>query len=148
MAVKKQTTYVLGFAFNEDKSKVILIRKNRPEWMSGKLNGIGGHIEEGECKLDAMQREFLEETGIHTPRTDWNLKIKMRSSIELIYVFSTILPENEFNSVKSITDEQVCIVHFTEENCLPPDVLPNLLWLIPLCLDETIVPVTIVTFNN
>ena len=38
---------VVGFAFTEDRRSVILIRKNRPEWQAGRLNGVGGHIEPG-----------------------------------------------------------------------------------------------------
>jgi hypothetical protein len=36
--------YVVGFAFDTD-GRVALIRKNRPEWQAGRLNGIGGHVE-------------------------------------------------------------------------------------------------------
>lgn len=60
---KVQVQYVLGFMFNEAESKVILIFKNRPAWQAGKLNGIGGKIEEGETPIQAMNREFAEETG-------------------------------------------------------------------------------------
>jgi hypothetical protein len=54
--------YVLGFVFSEDSSRVLLVWKNRPAWQAGKLNGIGGKIEAGETPLQAMQREFREET--------------------------------------------------------------------------------------
>lgn len=59
---KVQRRYVLGFLFSEDGSRVLLIWKNRPAWQAGKLNGIGGKIEDGEQPLDAMKREFVEET--------------------------------------------------------------------------------------
>ena len=36
------TKYVVGFMFSPDKQFVALIRKNRPEWQAGKLNGIAG----------------------------------------------------------------------------------------------------------
>lgn len=60
---KVEVEYVLGFMFNEDESKVLLVHKNRPTWQAGKLNGIGGKIEAGETPLQAMEREFMEETG-------------------------------------------------------------------------------------
>lgn len=56
--------YVLGFAFTPDFEKVALIRKNKPDWQAGLLNGIGGKVEVGECPAVAMDREFLEETGV------------------------------------------------------------------------------------
>jgi 8-oxo-dGTP pyrophosphatase MutT (NUDIX family) len=56
--------YVLGFAFTVDGS-VALIRKAKPEWQAGKLNGIGGKIEEFDpSPVHAMTREFMEETGV------------------------------------------------------------------------------------
>lgn len=55
------TRYVVGFLFADD--EVLLIKKNHPSWQFGKLNGLGGHIEENESPLDAMIREFEEESG-------------------------------------------------------------------------------------
>jgi 8-oxo-dGTP pyrophosphatase MutT (NUDIX family) len=54
--------YVVGFLFSEDESRVLLVWKNRPAWQDGKLNGVGGKIEAGETPLQAMEREFKEET--------------------------------------------------------------------------------------
>ena len=56
-------TYVAGFLFSPDRSRVLLIRKNRPAWQAGKLNGLGGKIEPGETPPQAMRREFREEQG-------------------------------------------------------------------------------------
>lgn len=56
--------YCLGFVFNVEKTHVLLIRKNRPEWQAGNLNGIGGKVEPGETYLEAMVRETEEETGL------------------------------------------------------------------------------------
>lgn len=56
--------YVLGFLFSEDKERVLLIEKNRPEWQKGLLNGIGGKIEIDEKPFEAMNRECEEECGL------------------------------------------------------------------------------------
>lgn len=56
--------YVVAFVFNETLNRVWLIRKNKPEWQKGCLNGIGGKIEEGETAEEAMHRELLEESGV------------------------------------------------------------------------------------
>ena len=59
---------VVGFMFSVLKSSVVLIKKERPKWQEGKLNGVGGKVEKGESPFDAMKREFLEETGLEHPR--------------------------------------------------------------------------------
>ena len=41
------TRYVAGFLVSDDRYYVALIRKKRPAWQEGRLNGIGGHIEGG-----------------------------------------------------------------------------------------------------
>ena len=61
--------YVCGFLFSPDRTRVLLIRKNRPAWQAGKLNGLGGKIEPGETPLEAMRREFREEAGAEV--ADW-----------------------------------------------------------------------------
>lgn len=60
---KVQQRYVLGVLLDRDEKHVLVIWKNRPAWQAGKLNCIGGKIEENELPIVAMQREFLEETN-------------------------------------------------------------------------------------
>ncbi|WP_304543152.1 NUDIX domain-containing protein [Sulfurimonas microaerophilic] len=57
-------SYVVGFAFSEDKEHVLLIEKLRPAWQKNSLNGIGGKIEGAEEPKEAMDRECMEETGL------------------------------------------------------------------------------------
>jgi 8-oxo-dGTP diphosphatase len=78
--------YVCGFMFDQSRMRVLLIRKQKPDWQRGLLNGIGGKIEyavpagyEGqgiqtlEIPAYAMAREFEEEAGIKTKPEDWTL---------------------------------------------------------------------------
>jgi 8-oxo-dGTP diphosphatase len=58
-------SYVVGFVFSKDKNHILLIKKLRPKWQNGFLNGIGGKIEESESPIEAMDRECEEETGLH-----------------------------------------------------------------------------------
>lgn len=64
---------VLGFALDLQNQQVLLIRKKRPDWQAGKLNGIGGHMDgsDGGSTRAAMRREFAEETGVQTLLEDW-----------------------------------------------------------------------------
>ena len=55
--------YVVGFL--QDRSGYVgLLRKDRPEWQAGMLNGIGGHVEPGETWMGAMEREAREEASL------------------------------------------------------------------------------------
>ncbi len=54
--------YVVGFVIHAD-GPMLLLKKARPAWQKGRLNGVGGHIEPGETPLTAMEREFAEEIG-------------------------------------------------------------------------------------
>jgi len=59
----KTKFYVIGIAM-DDKKNILLINKNRPDWQKGLWNGIGGKIEEGETRLEAMKREAYEEANL------------------------------------------------------------------------------------
>lgn len=68
--------YVVGFAFDTPLRNVVLIRKTHPEWQAGLYNGVGGKVESNDLEYDegtshAMAREFWEETGLHTSRSQW-----------------------------------------------------------------------------
>ena len=119
-------TYVVGFAFGV--GEVALIRKARPDWQKGRLNGIGGHIEEGESSHEAMVREFEEETGVKI--VIWDLFAKLQGkdwSCDFFRVFGV-----DLTTLKTTTDEEVLVYPV---NDLPAETLPNLRWLIPLARD-------------
>lgn len=130
------TEYALGFAFDlpEDvaygdmSTQVGLIRKARPEWQAGYLNGIGGHVEEGETPHQAMVREFKEETGLLVPR--WSGVSVLSNDHFTMSVFKAF--DVPLSDMKTLTDEEVGIYRAYD---LQSDVLFNLRWLIPLALD-------------
>ena len=49
--------FTLGFVFNADLAKVLLVHKQRPDWQSGRINGIGGKIVGDESALNCIVRE-------------------------------------------------------------------------------------------
>ncbi len=124
------TKYSCGFAFDVHQN-VALIRKKRPAWQAGKLNGVGGHVEDGENAHQAMIREFKEEAGLYVPMwhplailsvEDWTVEFFFAEGVRL-------------RNARSMTDEEVVIIPAA---CLPPDVIHNLRWLIPLALDTEV----------
>jgi len=104
--------YVIGFMFNETLSRLVAIRKNRPEWQAGSLNGVGGHIEENELPIDAMVREFFEETGVKTPCDAWNRVLTLRFPYAEIEVFAAKSDVFE-NAARTCTDEEIVHVVFS-----------------------------------
>ncbi|HYK08329.1 MAG TPA: NUDIX domain-containing protein [Candidatus Eisenbacteria bacterium] len=124
--------YTLGFLFSKDLKKVLLIHKNRPEWQMGKVNGLGGKIEENETPQDCITREVQEETGLSTKNADWQLAGTLHSSIfETSVLFATY--QDSFGKETSQTDE---IIEWFSIKDLPTSIMSNLSWLIPLCLDR------------
>lgn len=82
--------YVMGLAFTPDPlpyTRVLLIEKLKPAWQAGRLNGVGGKIDHYvpatrdyqetnvvlETPIEAMVREFREETGVESEEADWHL---------------------------------------------------------------------------
>lgn len=125
--------YVVGFMFSKNKERVVLIRKNRPEWQKGFFNGVGGHIEKDETPIEAMIREFKEEAGIL--RTDWVNFCIITYKDCVVWFFKCFVEINTLQTdLKSCTDEKVslCYLYYL------PKVIPNLDWIIPLALDPYI----------
>ncbi|MCX5828739.1 MAG: NUDIX hydrolase [Deltaproteobacteria bacterium] len=128
-------SYVVGFAFDHGKEHVLLIKKNRPEWQKGRYNGIGGHIEEGERPIDAMIREFAEETGYLTSEFRWHPLLKIIDNSPLhpgeIFFFYA---ELDIEECRSMTDETLLIFPVVMMDAL--DTIKNVQWLIPMAVDE------------
>ena len=123
-------SYVLGFLFSESLQYVALIRKNRPEWQQGKLNGIGGHIELGEDPHTAMGREFGEEAA--HPVTDWTCFGRLRGEGWMVFLFHSIWHESTPMPSNS-SDEGEVNPYFIPNL---RTTLPNLRYLIPMALNH------------
>lgn len=123
--------YVVGFYFVEQ-GNVVLIRKNKPEWQAGKLNGVGGLVERNESPVDTMVREFREEAGKQTHERDWRFFAVLMLSDCIVNFFSA---RGVFTGVTSVTDERVEFLNI-DELSERNDILPNLRWLIPLALNN------------
>jgi 8-oxo-dGTP diphosphatase len=132
--------YVLGFCFSPDYKSVALIHKKKPEWQLGKINGIGGKLEENELPHEAMIREFQEETGLVV--LDWECYAVMTSSSWECYCHRAI-SSNVFD-VRTMTEEDVIL---RDPLNLPSIVIPNLRWLVPLAMDTDLKAMTEVYYS-
>ena len=132
-------TYVLGFCRDPDTGRVALIRKRRPDWQTGRLNGVGGHMEETDPSAeDAMEREFFEETGVCVPAKKWRLYCELsgppapgwrgRAGSPEWIVFC-LSAEQSLGGARQTTDEELVLVSSSD---LPPECIDNLKWLVPM----------------
>jgi len=128
-------TYACGFLFSPDRQRVLLIRKRRPAWQAGKLNGVGGKIEPGESPSEAMRREFREEAGLDV--REWQEVLTLSGADDagsgVAWRGHFFRAFGDINAARAVTDEQL-EVHAVA--ALPRDTIPNLHWMIPLMLDD------------
>ena len=125
------TQYCLGFLFCG--RKVVLVRKSRPSWQAGLLNGLGGKVEPEELPAEAMRREFHEEAGKDV--LDWRHVCTMQGAAFQVFVFTACAAS--LADIKTMTDEAIEIVpHYTISLY---ETIRNVPWLLKMCQDESLV---------
>lgn len=130
--IKHEKEYVLGFAFHQ--SRVLMIRKERPEFMKGKSNGIGGKIEPGETPLAAMIRECREEAGLDG--IPWQQCLMFYTGDgALVHVFRAFT-KKIWDYQQGLTDEEILIQDVEVWN---GNWLSNLHWMVRLLYDQTVI---------
>jgi 8-oxo-dGTP diphosphatase len=132
--VPNVTKYVVGFYYVTHPNTVLLIRKKRPDWQKGLLNGVGGHVENDESDVAAMRREFEEEAGIDVIGWRAFLEIKREPGFHITFFYFKG-DRDEMNHIHARTDEKLEWHAMTR---LPDDIVPNLAWIIPLSLEREI----------
>ena len=109
------------------------MEKKRPDWQAGKLNGVGGKIEAGETKEQAMCREFFEETGVTTQEDQWHLYCKLVGRYGDVFVYR--LFDDAVLQASTKGDEEV-FIREVDYTALKAKALSNLVWLIDIALDQ------------
>lgn len=134
--------YVLGFAFNIDTSNLILIEKQKPDWQKGKLNGVGGKIEDYDSTPHhAMMREFWEETGVLIQSELWQHFADMVFEDDIMGGSATVhcfrVFDDSISNCRTIEEERIITVNTTKTIERP--IIKNLSILIPMALDKDFV---------
>lgn len=130
--------YVVGFAFNKEKTKLLLIQKTKPEWQLGLLNGIGGKIESYDSTpYHAMTREFFEESNLKTIKEDWYFFSKVEHNNFELNCFVGFFEDTFLNTYESVTEEIIVYKEVQDlYNKQFSGCISNLKWLISTCLDD------------
>lgn len=127
-----KTKYTVGFLFSEEADFVALIQKNKPVWQAGRLNGIGGHIEEGESPEACQRREFKEETGVDID--GWEKFCVLTGENYEVTFF--VLFSERILECRTMEQEDVFILNV--HDVMKHNIVPNLRWLLPMALERNI----------
>jgi 8-oxo-dGTP diphosphatase len=120
--------YVLCFLYDKLYKNVALVHKIKPKWQSGKINGIGGKVEPGEMPITACSREFLEETGVEIPESEWSQFLTLSGAGFKIYAY--VAANDRVFYCKTVEDEQIEV--FKVKDIDYSKCVDNLKWIIPL----------------
>lgn len=125
-------SYVCGF-MRDSYGFVALVRKNKPAWQAGRLNGVGGGVEAGETPHQAMCREWFEETGtVHNEWQEFATISFNDATIHFLKANVKLLPV--FPDVNDIGEAiEVMRYGFAVRR---DDMMQNLKWLLPLAFED------------
>lgn len=139
--------YVLGFLFTSDFKQALLLRKAKPEWQKGLLNGIGGKIEKFDrFPLSAMHREFKEETSCNA--RFWSKFAIMCSDEWVVHCYASYLDQTRLTGYQGTEEEPVAAYEVDKLDTF--QCVPNLLWLLPMAKAsfQRDQPILDITFNE
>jgi 8-oxo-dGTP diphosphatase len=132
------TEYVCGFA--GDGEYVLLVEKLKPNWMAGRMNGIGGKLEDYEDIEAGMIREWKEEVGEDTKVGDWRYFSKLETDEHLIYFFIKRMEKDDlfkYHFKNNDIGERMMVVPIKSIHRESPlNIIPNLAWLVPMAFDK------------
>lgn len=125
--------YVCGLLFSDDRKHVVLLEKRRgPTEIIGKMVGPGGKVDWGESTLQAVRREFKEETGLIV--LDWEPTVVLWGSNWGMNVFRSFAPLDVLRCVRTVEEEPVGVYEIATLGQL--QLASGMDWIIPLSLDE------------
>jgi 8-oxo-dGTP diphosphatase len=121
--------YVVGVIFDLSYENVLLIKKNRPDYLKSLWNGIGGKVEKNESYYDAMVRETQEECGLTI--TNFREFADMSYDEHFIKCFCGT---GNIREAQQLTDEAIAVFPHYDL----PIVVSNIHWLIPMARDVAV----------
>ncbi len=128
----KIVSIVGAFVFN-DYGELLLLQRHSADLGGGQWGAPGGRIDENESAIDAMQREFFEETGINDVKLNplGSHRIRMPHGTVHMTSYHAILPKK--TDITLDPDEHHAYAWFSLAGLLDED---NILWGIPSILRD------------
>lgn len=126
--------YCVGFLFDPTLSKVVLVRKLRPTWQKGLLNGVGGKVGDfilNETPEQAMHREFQEEAGMSGLHWIEFLNLKTPHS-DITFFRATGAVHAALQTGELRRDAEPIEVHDVHDVMDRTDTIANLRWCIQM----------------
>jgi 8-oxo-dGTP diphosphatase len=107
------------------------MRRTRPAWQAGRVNALGGKLHPGESPADAARREVREEAGVDVP--GWEEFLVWDDPVYRMHALRAFDPAAR--AARTAEDQAVFLA---DALALPPNVIDNLRWLVPLALDRDV----------
>jgi 8-oxo-dGTP diphosphatase len=123
--------YVLALLFSPDRRRIVLVRKTRPEWQAGRVNALGGKLSPGETCAAGARREVREEAGVDVD--GWEEFLVWDDPVYRMHALRAF--DDAALSARTAEDQEVLVAEVAD---LPPNLIDNLRWLIPLALDREV----------
>lgn len=129
------TNYVAGLLFDDRGKRIAMVEKKKyppgNDWSAAPFNAIGGKIEPNEIAHEAMDREFLEETGV--AGVSWNLfAVLEHENLWTVYFFKAF----DSKAIVRVGTKEAEPIWTGTIDAFTKVMRPNLLWLIPMALDS------------
>ena len=123
--------YVLALLFTADRRRLVLVHKTRPAWQAGRVNALGGKLAPGESPADGARREVLEEAGVRVD--DWEEFLVWDDPVYRMHALRAF--DDAALEARTAEDQEVFLAAV---DSLPPNLVDNLRWLVPLALDRDV----------
>lgn len=111
-----------------------LSKKQKPQWQTGHLNAVGGKIESGELPIQAIEREFFEETGLALHSSIWKHFATLLGIGDVKVMFFYATSPSEIGNARSVEEEKVHVINVSGLREFPH--LYNLPWLIRMAQES------------
>jgi 8-oxo-dGTP diphosphatase len=112
--------------------RVLLLEGGPKKWFAGKLNGVGGSVEQGEDVMSAALRECAEETGLRPAALDLAAVVHVAADpVVMLFVFVGDAPDGD---VRASDEGRLVWLHVDELRGAADRLVPDLVELLPRIL--------------